>query len=333
MSAESDATDGAAACSDRPPRPLDITVLMGGPSSERDVSLLSGAAIADALERRGHCVTRADISPKDTSALGRSGIELVFIALHGEFGESGEVQQLCELRGLAYTGSSPQASELAMDKAAAKQLFKRAGLDTPDWCIIEDFHTPQDYRRWLAEEFGPPVVVKPVAGGSSIDITIARDEAVRDEAVDSLMDKYGRVLVEKLVTGRELTVGILGEQALPVLQVVPSREFYDYTAKYADGAGTQYLFEHGLDAPDVAAVQAAALTAHRSLDCRDLSRVDIIREDNGRLNVLEINTIPGFTSHSLVPMAAERAGIGFDELVDRIAAMAMRRWAGCVDRR
>ena len=333
MSAETDARDGAAACPDRPSRPLDITVLMGGPSTEREVSLLSGTAIADALQRRGHLVTRSDIAPNDTSALDRPGIDLVFIALHGEFGESGEVQQLCELRGLPYTGSGPQASELAMDKAAAKQIFKRSGLGTPDWCIIEAFHSPEDYRRWLADEFPPPVVVKPVAGGSSIDITIARDKATRDEAVDTLVDKYGRVLVEKFVAGREFTVGVLGEQPLPVLQVVPTRDFYDYTAKYADGSGTQYLFEHGLDEASVAALQAAALTAHRCMGCRDLSRVDIIRHADGHLDVLDVNTIPGFTSHSLVPMAAAKAGIGFDELVDRIAAMAMKRSCGCPDRK
>jgi len=305
-------------------RPLDITVLMGGPSAEREISLISGAAVADALERAGHTVTRADISPADESALDREGADVVFIALHGPFGESGELQRLCEERELRYTGSGPRASELAMDKAAAKQLFKQAGLATPDWMIIEESHSPPQYRPWL-EELPPPVVVKPVENGSSIDITIAHDAAERDAAMEELTDVYGRGMIERFVPGREITVGILGDQPLPVIEVIPAREFYDYTAKYDDDAGTQYVFDHGLDEATCRQVQQQAMTAHNALDCRDLSRVDFILDRQHQFQVLEVNTIPGFTSHSLVPMAAARAGIGFEELVDRIAQMAADR--------
>jgi len=149
MSARSLATDGRVGGSPGAGRGLDITVLMGGPSAERQVSLMSGAAVAEALERLGHSVVRADILPTDVSALDRRGIDLVFIALHGEFGESGEVQELCEQRGLRYVGSGPKASKLAMDKAASKQLFKSAGLATPDWMVIEEFHPPAIVNRWL----------------------------------------------------------------------------------------------------------------------------------------------------------------------------------------
>ena len=307
-----------------PARSLDVTVLMGGPSDEREVSLASGEAIADGLERIGHRVTRADICRSDSLALDRAGIDVVFIALHGDFGESGEVQTLCEARGLRYTGSASQASEQAIDKAASKQIFKRAGLETPDWMIIEEFHPPDSVRQWLAE-IPPPVVIKPVDGGSSVDTVIARDVARRDRAIDEMLDKYGRVMMERLVAGREITVGILGEEPLPVLEVVPAREFYDLTAKYCDDVGTQYIFDHGLSDEAVAAFQADAMTAHRSLGCRDMSRVDFILDAAGDRQVLEINTIPGFTSHSLLPMAAARAGIGFDELVGRIVEMAMQR--------
>ena len=309
---------------------LDVTVLMGGPSSEREVSMASGTAIADGLVRVGHRVTRADISPTDCSALDRAGIDVVFIALHGDFGESGGVQAMCEARGLRYTGSGPKASEQAIDKAASKQIFKRAGLKTPDWMILEEFHPPHKVRRWLSE-IPPPVVIKPVDGGSSVDITIARDEARRDRAIDEMVDKYGRIMLERLVEGREMTVGILGDEPLPVLEVIPAREFYDLTAKYSDDAGTRYEFDHGLSDEAAAALRADAMTAHRSLDCRDMSRVDFILDADGVGQVLEINTIPGFTSHSLLPMAAAKVGIGFDDLVGRIVGMAMQRRCGAGD--
>ena len=302
---------------------LDITVLMGGPSAEREVSIQSGTAIADALEKVGHKITRADISPKDTSALDRGGIDVVFIALHGDFGESGEVQAMCEAHGLRYTGAGARASSLAIDKAASKQICKRAGLHTPDWMIIEDFHSPEQVARWLTE-LPPPVVVKPVDGGSSVDVTIARNECDRDLAVEAVLDKYGRVMLERFAPGREITVGILGDEALPVLEIIPARGFYDYVAKYADGAGTRYEFDLDLPAETLHAIQADALAAHAALGCRHLSRVDSILDEEGLAQFLEINTIPGFTSHSLLPMAARKAGISFEQLCDRIVAMAMK---------
>jgi D-alanine-D-alanine ligase len=303
---------------------LDITVLMGGPSSEREVSLASGRAIADGLRKAGHQVTTADISPTDTSALDREGIDVVFIALHGDFGESGQVQALCEQKQLRYIGSDPRSSKYALDKAASKQLLLHAGLATPRWMVIELFHPPALRQRWLGE-LPPPVVCKPVDGGSSVDVTIARDPDQRDRAVEDLLDNYGRAMIEQFVAGREVTVGILGDQPLPVIEIVCRGEFYDYQAKYADDAGTEYRFDHGLDADTVGRLQADALAAHRALGCRDLSRVDFILDPAGTAHVLEVNTIPGFTSHSLLPKAAQRAGIAMDRLVDRIARMAMTR--------
>ncbi len=299
----------------------DITVLMGGPSKEREVSLLSGQAVAKGLEEMGHRVTRADITPEDTSALDRKGIDVVFIALHGEFGESGEVQELCRKRGLSYTGSGPKASRLGMDKAASKQVFRRADINTPDWMIIENFHTSNDVEIWL-REITPPVVVKPVDGGSSLDVYICGDAKSRDDALEELLDYYDRAMVEQYIPGREFTVGILGNQTLPVIEIIPADPFYDYQAKYADNAGTQYIFDHGLDGKILKRMQTDALLAHKAIGCRALSRVDFILDNQGIPQVLEINTIPGFTSHSLVPMAAKKAGIEFPELVDRIVRMA-----------
>ena len=324
MDCVSKAKDGCHMRNHAPADVLDITVLMGGPSSERAVSLLSGAAIADALERRGHKVCRADINPTDTAALKRPGIDVVFIALHGEFGESGEVQELCENANLRYTGSGPRASELAMDKAATKQAVKRLGVPTPDWMIVEEFHDPAQVAKWLPE-LDVPVVLKPVDGGSSVDVVLARTHVERDEALETLLDKYGRIMLERYVKGREFTVGILGDQALPVLEILPDGEFYDYRAKYSDDAGTTYSFDHGLDAAAVATLQANALATHCCLGCRDMSRVDFLLDEKGLGWMLEINTIPGFTSHSLLPKAAAKTGITFDELCDRIAKMAMAR--------
>ena len=300
----------------------DITVLMGGPSNEREISLLSGAAIASALKKAGHRVRKADITPSKTSALDRKGLDVVFIALHGKFGESGQVQQLCEQRGVRYTGSGPRASQLGMDKAAAKQIFKRAGLATPDWMIIEDFHDPEQVAKWL-KDIPVPVVVKPVDGGSSQDVFCCHDEPARDLAIEEVMDTYGRAMLERFLPGREITVSILGEEALPIIEIVPKREFYDYTAKYADNVGTKYVFDHGLDDETAARLTDDALTAHWTLGCRDFSRVDFILDESGVPQVLEINTIPGFTTHSLLPMAAAKAKIDLPKLVDRIVRMAM----------
>ncbi len=306
---------------------LRVTVLMGGPSRERQVSIWSGTAVADALEQAGHVVTRGDILPSDTSILDSDKIDVVFIAMHGQFGESGQVQQICESRKLPYVGSGPRPSRLAMDKAAAKQIFRRAGLQSPDWIVIEKFHSPDKTSAWL-EELSLPAVVKPVDSGSSVDVYICRSPQQRSEALDTVIDAYGRALIETFVPGREVTVGILDNQPLPVIEVRTAGGFYDYHAKYSDEAGTRYVFDHGLDEPAVRNLQADAVKAHQAMDCRDMSRVDFILDENGIGHVLEINTIPGFTSHSLLPKAAAGAGIKFPELCDRLVWMAWRRGPG-----
>ncbi len=304
-------------------RPLDILVLMGGPSREREVSLVSGSAVADALARRGHRVRRADIAPDDSSALEADGIDVVFIALHGRFGEDGQVQQLCQDRQLPYVGSGPRASALAMDKLASKLAYRQAHLPTPDWAEIAPLLDAAPRAQRLAE-VGLPCVVKPIDGGSSVDVIIARDAATRDDALDRLLGTYGRVMVEAFVAGREMTVGVLGDRALPLIEIRPRRSFYDYTAKYADDA-TDYVFDHGLDTASAQRLEQMALAAHAALGCRDMSRTDILLDGAGRPWLLETNTIPGFTSHSLLPKAAQRVGIGFDDLCEQLVAMALSR--------
>ncbi len=301
----------------------DVTVLLGGPGSEREVSLASGRAVADALAARGHRVTAGDISPADTSALDRDGIDVVFIALHGEFGEDGRVQQLCEDRRLAYVGSGPAASELAMDKHRSKQAFRDAGMTTADWVLVQA-SDPPDRVADLLDRVPPPCVVKPVDSGSSVDVYLAPDADQRDQVLPGVLAGYGRAMVEALIRGRELTVGILDGRPLPIIEIRPKQEFYDYVAKY-EADDTEYVPNPELPDDLADRLQADALKAHRALGCRDLNRVDFILGDDGQAYALEANTIPGFTSHSLVPKAAAAAGISFDELCDRLVRLALRR--------
>ncbi len=302
---------------DKPVRTLDVTVLMGGPSAEREVSLDSGEAVAGALERLGHRVRRADVSPADLSALDHS-CDVFFIALHGTFGEDGTLQAELERRGRRYVGSGPEASALAMDKVRSKQRFGELGVLTPPYEVVD-----ADNLAERALQFELPAVIKPVAEGSSVDVSIVRDRAALGQGVRQGVDKYGQVMLEAFIDGRELTVGILGEQALPVCEIRPGREFYDYQAKYQDDA-TQYLFDLDLPADLLATVQRLSLQVHQGLGCRHLSRVDwILQVDTGQLFCLEVNTIPGFTSHSLVPKSAARVGLSFEQLCQRIVELAL----------
>lgn len=296
---------------------LDITVLAGGPGMEREVSLNSGQAVRDALVRLGHRVELCDIGPQDLSALDRPA-DFVFIALHGEFGEDGAVQAELERRRIPYCGSNATASRLAMDKVQAKRRFEDRGIPTPKY-VVADRHNVDK----IASLFEPVAVVKPVSSGSSVDTTIARTPAALQSAARSVVDKYGSALVEQFVAGRELTVGILGDVALPICEIRTRREFYDYQAKYIDD-DTQYLFEIDLPASLQSRAQEISLAAHRALGCEVFSRADVM-VDSKTLEpfVLEVNTIPGFTSHSLLPKAAARVGIGFDALCQRIIELSL----------
>jgi len=297
-----------------------ITVLAGGPGSERDVSLESGRAVAEALASLGHEVQTLDILPENLAALDVPA-DVVFPALHGEFGEDGTLQAILESRGIRYVGSGPQASALAMDKAATKRLCSRASVPTAEWQLITNENRQAAARNWS----GSRVVLKPIDRGSSVDCYIVPDDLGLEEALDRLLGRYGRCLVERYVDGPELTVGILGRQALPVIQIVPRRRFYDYEAKYADDA-TRYLVNPPLDAALLRQVQALSLGVFEILGCRDMARVDW-RVDAASQTpyLLEVNTIPGFTSHSLLPKAAAAAGIDFPRLCRILIEMAMSR--------
>lgn len=298
---------------------LDITVLAGGPGVEREVSLDSGRMVRDALERLEHRATLRDIGPDDLSALDVPA-DMVFIALHGAFGEDGTIQRILDEREMVYTGCGVDASALAMDKIRTKAKMIEAGIATPRFDLVK----PARLARAI-ETVVPPVVVKPRSSGSSVDTYVARDREGVERALTAVVERHGSALVESYVDGPELTVGILGREALPVCQIRTKREFYDYQAKYVD-ADTEYLFD--IDLPDdlLERVRDLSARAFEAIGGRDFARVDWM-VDRATLEpyVIEINTIPGFTSHSLLPKAASRVGMSFDAFCRRVVELTMRR--------
>lgn len=303
----------------QPDRKWRVTVLRGGPSTEREVSLASGKAVAAAIRSLGHVVTEADIAPDNLSALDVPA-DIVFPVLHGRFGEDGQLQAIMERRGLCFVGSGSEASRLSMDKDAAKTRWREAGLPTAPWTIV----TAASLAQPLPEGLTPPLVVKPIAEGSSIGVRVCETVEALGVALPKAVAEFGRVMVEKRLAGPELTVGVLGNQPLPVIQVMPARGFYDYEAKY-QRSDTAYLFSPGIDCTTYGEVQRLAVIAFNVLGCRDFSRVDFIVDQPCGPQLLEINTIPGFTDHSLLPKAAAHAGIGFGRLVQMLLEMAWSR--------
>ena len=326
---------------------LTVVVLAGGPSAEREVSLASGQVVARALANQGHAARTADIGPDDWSVLD-DDFDVVFPALHGTFGEDGQLQRALEQRGIVYAGSDSASSALAMDKYAAKQQFFKAGLMTPEAVLIKadgvlaaqpaiqnvgqaasktTSQTARSVARQVEQairQVGLPCVVKPNSQGSSIGVVLADDAATARQAVAETIARYGDCLIEQLIVGRELTVGILGSRALPVLEVRTERCFYDYQAKYADDR-TEYFFDIDLSADQLRGVQADAQRAFGALRCRDFGRVDMILDAAGGDYILEVNTIPGFTDHSLLPKAAGRVGLSMAQMCDQIVRMAQAR--------
>ena len=296
-----------------------VAVLMGGTSSERDVSLNSGQNVLDGLRRRGVKADAVDGIPALVEALAAKRIDRVFNILHGQRGggEDGVVQGLLEAFGVPYTGSDVLGSALSMDKIRTKQVWLSVGLPTPRYERIG----PVEDVAAAAGRIGLPVVVKPSNEGSSVGVSRVKTDAQLSEAI-ALARRYpGELLMEELIEGDEYTVGILGEEALPSIRIVPAGEYYDYHAKYV-AETTQYICP-GLDGQAEAEIGALALQAFGAAGCRGWGRVDVMRDRSGRNYLLEINTSPGMTSHSLVPKAARAVGIEFDELVWRILEMTV----------
>ena len=337
---------------------MKIAVLMGGTSDERDVSLSSGAQVAAALREAGHdgvavdttrgALTRDEetkllhlgvnalpptkhaldlLQTGDTTALTEApqvkDAEVFFLALHGGQGEDGTLQSLLEIAGLTYTGSNPTGCTLAMDKDLTKRLLRDGGIPTPKWIAVQPgraLPTAED----AASRLGLPMIVKAARGGSSLRLTLAHDMQELADAVEEAEGYDDAVIFEQFVAGREFTVGILGDEALPVGEIIPENEIFDYECKYQPGMAAEIF---PADIPDTLArrLQELALRVHEVLRLEDFSRVDFIVDEKGDAWCLEANNLPGMTANSLLPKAARAAGISFPELCDRIARLALER--------
>jgi D-alanine-D-alanine ligase len=296
--------------------PFNITVMLGGPGAEREVSLRSGEAVAAALRSLGHQVSELD--PQTPQWALPEATEVVFLALHGTYGEDGTVQAQLEQKGIPYTGCGPEASRLAFDKVAAKDRFNRAGVATASHLVVDSALTPWP-KGWR-----PPVVVKPVCQGSSVGLQFVREIEQWSGALLEALRHDSRVLVEEQIVGREVTVGILDHQALPVVEVRPRTGVYDFASKYTRGA-TEYSCPAAFDPATGRRIQAAAFAAFQAIEGRDYGRVDLMVRPEGSPVVLEVNTLPGMTETSLLPKAAAAAGLAYPALCQRMVELALRR--------
>ncbi len=303
-----------------------IAVLAGGIGAERQISIQSGRCVAEALAQAGFDVVTSDIGPDNLDILDDESVDIFFPALHGKFGEDGQLQRILETRSLLYTGSDSRASELAFDKIASKQLFDDAGVTVPaavEFGPAVDVDSLEQQLR----DFNGRYVVKPIKEGSSVGISIVSTPREAISAAQKTFCEFGDCMIEEFVPGREITVGMLGDRALPIIEIRPATKFYDYDAKYLDDR-TEFFFDTIEDPGVVADVNRAASACFKSLGCRHFARVDFVLREDGIACVLELNTIPGFTDHSLLPKAAAGAGLSMGDLCTRIVKAAQSSFAG-----
>jgi D-alanine-D-alanine ligase len=303
-----------------------VAVLKGGRSLERGVSLRSGARVEDALERLGHEALPLEADGDMVKQLTAGGPEIAFVAMHGPGGEDGTAQELLEILGIPFTGPGVAACARCIDKVLAKHELRAAGIPTPDWFAFNETAFRElgaaDALAGLEERLGFPLVVKPSRGGSALGIKFAENWFDVPEALVSAFSYDDRVLLERFVDGRELAVSVLGDEPLPVVEVIPQAgDSYDFEARYEIGR-TSFVCPAELSSEESAAVVGAALGAYRALGCSGFSRVDLILGADGP-QVLEVNAIPGLTDTSLLPQAAEAAGMSFEQLVEKILDLAL----------
>ncbi|MFC1624140.1 D-alanine--D-alanine ligase [Candidatus Omnitrophota bacterium] len=315
-----------------------VGVLMGGPSCERDISIRSGKAVCHALENKGMEVVPIELAASSSvngyeklvkKKLSSSDIEVAFIALHGKFGEDGEIQKILEDMKIPYTGSRSDASRLGMDKISSKDIFESNNIPMPPYRVVLrsqrtllDHPSSDDNVTLYFRELGSPLAIKPSNEGSSIGLSIVAGLEDFYRAIKSAYRFSERVIVEQYVRGREITVGILEDKPLPSVEIIPSRRFFDFKAKYEKGS-TEYMVPAKISKEQDEECRKIALLAHRALGAHFFSRVDMILTEEGAPLVLEVNTIPGLTEMSLLPKAAQAAGIDFNQLVFKILESAL----------
>jgi D-alanine-D-alanine ligase len=305
-----------------------VAVLKGGSSLEREVSLRSGARVEDALEGLGHDAIAIDVGADLVARLRDERPEVAFVALHGPGGEDGTVQELLEILGLPYTGPGVAACALCMDKVASKHAIRAAGLPTPDWAAFNSTAFKElgaaDTLEEIEARLGFPLVVKPASQGSSLGVELASERERVPEALVAAFSYDDQVLLERYVKGRELAVGVLGTEALPIVEAIPREgDFFNFEARYEIGR-TDYICPAELSDTDAREVQDLSARTYETLGCDGFARVDLMLGDDGP-QVLEVNPIPGLTDTSLFPMAAEAAGLSFEETVGRMVSLALER--------
>lgn len=308
------------------PEDLRVALLAGGASDEREISLASGRGAGNALREAGFSVTEFDpAEKKDLQNLIAGNYDVAFLCMHGKMGEDGTLQGFLEMIGLPYIGSGVWSSALAMDKAKSKLFYENAGIQTP---VSVTLYSPDDMSvEDILSTVGESCVVKPATEGSALGVYIVKGADEVKDAIEKAFELDSEVLVETFVKGMELTIAVLGNEqleALPVIQIVPRNEFYDFESKYAPG-GSQHLCPAPLNAEATEKVQEMAKAAHRVLGCSGISRSDFIMDENGEFWILETNTLPGMTETSLLPDAARAAGIEFPELCTRLIELALEK--------
>jgi len=296
-----------------------IGVLAGGDSKEREISLKSGTAVYNALKEKGCDVKLIDMVSDDDAILDTLDVHVAFVALHGGFGENGTVQGKLEKRKIPYTGSDQRSSSIAMNKITSRQLFQNGEIPVPKYYLVK-----KDCHFGRLKGFGVPVVVKPITEGSSIGLSVVRNIDAFPQALEEAFRYGDTVIVEKYIDGKELTVGIFEDKALPVIEIVSKDNVYNYSAKYMDSE-TEYIVPAKIDDKTKDKACELALKAHKILGCRDFSRVDMRMDNKGVIYVLEINTVPGLTERSLLPKAANAIGIGFGDLCLKLVDLAAKR--------
>ncbi len=301
--------------------PVKVAVLMGGIGEERNISIQSGNCVAQAIKEAGLNVVTSDIGPGNTDILEDDSIDVFFLALHGGFGEDGQLQQILEDKSLCYTGSGPRACRLALDKMASKKAFTKAGIPTP---VAIEFNPNADLAKLekQLERFADRYVVKPIRQGSSVGMRIANNRREAIAAASNCLSEFGDCMIEELIPGRDITVGILCDQALPIIELRTQTGFYDYHAKYFDEQ-TEFLFDT-IDNPAlIAKIKTVALDCFNVLGCRHFARVDFRLGNDGTAYALELNAIPGFTSRSDLPKAAAKIGLSMSDLCIKIIEAAL----------